>query len=226
MRITPAKAVTPASADPRPAVGAVLWDCDGVLQHGIHGALAELVELVGPEALRALVAEEHSALRGEESLRSCVSRLIEQLGLPVTADQVLPVWDRYELDADALSVLASVRAAGYPCYLATNQQDYRRDRMRSVSGYDALVDGSFYSCEMGVAKPDPEFFRHIVTALARSPHSLLFLDDLAENVRAARAEGLHAELIEPGDVAPQLVRILGGYRIPVIPPPGLPCPPR
>lgn len=210
---TSATAGTTPNADPHPAVGAVLWDCDGVLQHGIHGALAELAALVGPEVLPTLFAEEHSALCGEESLRSCVTRLIERLGLPVTADQVLPVWDRYELDADALAVLASVRSAGYPCYLATNQQDYRRDRMRTISGYDVLVDGSFYSCEMGVAKPDPAFFRRIVTDLDMPPDALLFLDDSADNVDAAHEVGMQAEHVKPGAVAPQLLSLLVAHGI-------------
>jgi putative hydrolase of the HAD superfamily len=204
----------PADAPPTAGtVAAVLWDCDGVLQHGIHGALAELAALVGPDALPRLLVEEQPALRGEESLRSAVGRVIAALGLAVTVDEVLPIWDRYELDGAALEVLATVRAAGYPCYLATNQQDYRRDRMRSVSGYDDLVDGSFYSCEMGVAKPDPGFFRRIVTDLAQPANALLFVDDNAENVAAARGMGLRAERVDAGDVAPQLLSIFARHRL-------------
>lgn len=218
------------TSGPGAAIAAVLWDCDGVLQHGMRGALADLAAVAGPDALPALLAAEGPALRGEERLRDCVGRVIAQLDLAVTVDEVLPVWDRYRLDEAALEVLAAVRAAGVPCYLATNQQDYRRDRMRTVSGYDDLVDGSFYSCEMGVAKPDPGFFRYIVTALAHPPGSLLFLDDLPENVAAARDQGLHAELVGPGDVAPQLRAILGDYGVGadagLTPRREPPCPPR
>jgi putative hydrolase of the HAD superfamily len=192
-----------------PPISAVLWDCDGVLQHGITGVLAQLADLAGPEALPALFEAERPALRGKETLRDAVGRVVADLRLDLTVEQILPMWDRYELDDDALAVLAAVRASGYPCYLATNQQDYRRDSMRPR--YDPLVDGSFYSCEMGVAKPEPAFFRAIVTALDVPADHLLFFDDSPVNVTAARAEGLHAEHIGPEPVGPQIAALLAGY---------------
>lgn len=196
-----------------PVISTVLWDCDGVLQHGMQGALDELVALIGADFLPPLFAEELPSLRGEESLRSCVERVIPAAGIDITADQVLPVWDRYELDADAVAVLTAVRSAGYACHLATNQQDYRRDRMRSVSGYDDLVDRSYYSCELGVAKPDPEFFRRITTDLQVDPATVLFIDDLIENVEGARSVGLNAEQHDPADGAPGLRRILAAHHV-------------
>lgn len=202
---------------PATTITAVLWDCDGVLQHASSDSLADLAAVVGADALPVLLEAEGPALRGQETLRECLCRVIDRLGLALTVDDVLPVWDRYRLDPQAVSVLGAVRGGGVRCYLATNQHDYRRDRMRTVSGYDALVDGSFYSCEMGVAKPEAAFFRHIVTALGVAAGSLLLLDDLPDNVAAARAEGLCAEVVGPGPVAPQLVRILAGYGIAVTP---------
>jgi putative hydrolase of the HAD superfamily len=198
--------------DPRATpVSAVLWDCDGVLQHGIRGAVDELTALVGAEVLPTLFAEEQAALRGTETLRSAVTRVLSDLRLDVPLDRVLGAWDRYELDRDALGVVHAVRAAGIACYLATNQQDYRRDSMRPR--YDDLVDGSFYSCEMGVAKPDLAFFGAIVTALDRAADRLLLLDDAPDNVTAARAAGLRAELIGPPPVAAQLVAVLASHGV-------------
>jgi len=196
----------------RPSITAVLWDCDGVLQHGIVGALAQLTDLAGPQAVPALFEAEKPALRGTQSLREVVGQVIADLHLDVTTEQLLPMWDRYDLDDGALAVLKAVRERGVPCYLATNQQDYRRDGMRPR--YDPLVDGSFYSCEMGVAKPERAYFRAIVTALGLPADRLLFFDDSPGNVAAARADGLHAELIGPAPVAPQLTAILANYGVP------------
>lgn len=194
-------------------ISAVLWDCDGVLQHGIEGALTELADRVGTDTLPLLFAEELPALRGEETLRACVERIIRLRGLDITADEVLPVWDRYTLDTEAIALVAATRAAGYGCHLATNQQDYRRDRMRTVSGYDDLVERSYYSCELGVCKPDPAFFRHIVHDLQVDPATLLFIDDLVENVAAARSVGLVAERHDPADGVAGLRRILSAHGV-------------
>ena len=199
-------------ADRRP-FDAVLWDCDGVLQHGIAGALDELAARVGIEVLPTLFAEELPALRGEEPLADAVRRVLAAHDLDLPLDDVLGIWDEYVLDPEALAVLQEVRELGIPCHLATNQQDYRRDGMRKK--FDPLVDGSFYSCEMRTCKPEPTYFEFIVRALGAEPGRLLFIDDLEPNVAAAREVGLVAELHDPAAGAPALRELLRRNGIPV-----------
>lgn len=186
---------------------AVLWDCDGVLQHGIAGALDELAARVGIEVLPTLFAEELPALRGEEPLADAVRRVLAAHDLDLPIDEVLSIWDEYVLDPDALAVLQEVRELGIPCHLATNQQDYRRDGMRAK--FDHLVDGSFYSCEMRTCKPEAAYFRHICAALRVEPGRLLFIDDLEPNVAAALEVGLMAEVHDPAAGAAGLRELLG-----------------
>ena len=65
--------------------------------------------------------------------------------------------------------------------------------MREVLGYDALFDVSCYSCELGAAKPDLAFFTEAARRIGAEPAAILFIDDNAGNVAAARAAGLSAE---------------------------------
>jgi putative hydrolase of the HAD superfamily len=83
-------------------------------------------------------------------------------------------------------------ASGYGVHLATNQEQYRARHMQNALGYAALFDTCFYSCELGVAKPDPAFFIAVVDTLGVAPASILFVDDSERNVLAARAAGLAA----------------------------------
>jgi len=53
-------------------------------------------------------------------------------------------------------------------------------------------DRRFYSCRLGRAKPDPAVFEAVLDNLGVTPQSVLFIDDRAENVRAAAALGLRA----------------------------------
>jgi putative hydrolase of the HAD superfamily len=53
-------------------------------------------------------------------------------------------------------------------------------------------DRRFYSCRLGLAKPDPAVFRAVLDDLGAAPHSVLFIDDRPENVLAAAALGLQA----------------------------------
>ena len=102
--------------------------------------------------------------------------------------------DRQQPVAATHELLRALREAGLRCYLATNQAEHRGVHMRDELGYAGLFDGAFYSYEMGVAKPDPAYFRHIVEALGVPADQLLFLDDRPDNVESARSVGLRAEV--------------------------------
>jgi HAD superfamily hydrolase (TIGR01509 family) len=47
---------------------------------------------------------------------------------------------------------------------------------------------------MGIIKPDPAFWRHILEKENVRPTDAFFIDDLAENIRAAEKLGLAAHL--------------------------------
>ncbi|MGC1298602.1 MAG: HAD family phosphatase [Alloacidobacterium sp.] len=47
-----------------------------------------------------------------------------------------------------------------------------------------------WSCELGIAKPDPAIYSYTCEKLDVAPGEALFLDDKAENIRAAEAVGL------------------------------------
>ena len=54
-------------------------------------------------------------------------------------------------------------------------------------------DWTFVSHELGMMKPDPEIYRHVIEAVGVLPERLLFLDDVEENVAAARDVGIRSE---------------------------------
>jgi putative hydrolase of the HAD superfamily len=47
-----------------------------------------------------------------------------------------------------------------------------------------------WSCELGIAKPDPAIYTYTCEKLGVAPAEALFLDDKAENIRAAEEVGL------------------------------------
>ncbi|MDF8264183.1 HAD family hydrolase [Luteipulveratus flavus] len=189
-------------------IRAVLWDADGVLQHGhpAPGHAGEQVAASWPERLQAiggpgfaeaLFAAEKGPLRGEEPFRPVIQRLLEQRGLSVSADEVLALWDDVHVDADAFALVDRVRAQGVQCVLATNQQDHRVALMRETLGYDAHFDRTYYSSEVGAMKPEPEYFRRVLDDLGMAAAATLFIDDSLTNVESAAALGIVAERHDP-----------------------------
>ena len=66
--------------------------------------------------------------------------------------------------------------------------------MHEQLGYGDLLDGAFYSYELGLAKPDPAYFAAVADRLGVAPDRLLLIDDNAANVAGARSAGLDAEV--------------------------------
>jgi putative hydrolase of the HAD superfamily len=181
-------------------VTAVLWDADGVLQRvpgGVEESMRPALEGRVEDVegfLEAAYWAERPALSGEVSWLDVLPELLERWGIGDSYDDVVRIWLSIEPVAATHELLRALREAGLRCYLATNQAEHRGIHMRDELGYAALFDGAFYSYEMGVAKPDPAYFRFIVEALQVPPGELLFLDDRLDNVEAARSVGLRAEV--------------------------------
>ena len=63
-----------------------------------------------------------------------------------------------------------------------------------------LADGCVFSAECGMTKPNLDIFEHICEKFALSPAQSVFVDDRADNVRAARQIGIDGYVFD-GDVA-------------------------
>ena len=61
-------------------------------------------------------------------------------------------------------------------------------------GLDGELDAVSNSSELGVAKPDPEVFAAVCSALGLPPHRCDFVDDQQADVDAAARVGLRAHL--------------------------------
>ncbi|WP_235432356.1 HAD family hydrolase [Nostocoides japonicum] len=189
---------TPGRSPMGEAVVAMLWDADGVLQHltrGLPGWTELLDGLGGPGFAEAVFAAEVPAMTGAETMRDCLARVLRDFpSADASVEDLLGVWESFEVDEEAVALVEQTRALGVRCYLATNQQDHRAEYMRRVHGYDAWFDGVFYSSEVGAAKPAPLFFERALAGVAAhlgvgsiAPRTVGFVDDNAENVAAAAA---------------------------------------
>jgi putative hydrolase of the HAD superfamily len=185
-------------------VRAVLWDADGVLQHTPADSWELAVQVVDrfPGALTGTPIDEQR-----------IRAVAHELGSGDRADDIVAVWSTFDLLTPILGVVGRVRAAGTPCYLATNQDAYRAACMRAAAPYGELLDGAYYSCDIGAAKPSAAFFEHIVTDLGLAPNELLFLDDQPGNVAGARAAGLAADCWTHDDGIAKLHDILEAHSI-------------
>lgn len=197
------------------AIHAVLFDADGVLQRPSvrwRTAFAPILGTADPTLLEPFL---------EDVLRAETNALCTPNGFEHALTQVLVKWRRTEyltevlraLNAidvyeEVMRVVLALQHAGVLCHIASNQQASRARHMSEVLNYRNLFTREFYSCYLGVAKPDMKFFERVLHALDLRGKNVLFLDDRQENVEAARRAGLAAVAYAGESGAQGLRRIL------------------
>ena len=177
------------------AIRAVLWDADGVLQEVPGGWRALLIEAIGQPATDQVLTEiwpvAKAAMAGRADLIPALDELVTRHGLVDAEHAVKEVWGTFIRFEGTRELVASIRRSGVSCHLATNQDQLRAAYMRERLGYDDLLDSSFYSCDVGAAKPSARFFGRVLDKLGLAPEQVVFVDDTEVNVTSASALGLH-----------------------------------
>jgi|SRR4051812_49587339 len=102
---------------------------------------------------------------------------------------------------DMLDLPRRARAAGLPTALVSDA-DAVPEAVAAL--FDVLVLGG----AVGARKPDPEVYRRTAALLGLAPHDCVVVDDLASNVRGARAAGAVAVLHDEPDRTVAEVEIL------------------
>lgn len=175
----------------------VLLDADGVLQTVAGGWVERARPYVGDrgrELLEIFWAHEGAPLVGAGDVVDALALALDQLGLAVEAAELYPlVWLRIDVVATSIDLVHRLREAGYGVHLGTNQTSPRAAHMRTALGYDDLFDVSVYSCDIGVAKPDPAYFVKAAELIGVRLDEVVFVDDKLPNVLAARSAGMAAE---------------------------------
>ena len=96
--------------------------------------------------------------------------------------------------AGTVEVLAELRAAGVSLYALSNWSAETFPRALELFDFLHWFDGHVISGRIGITKPDPRIYEHLLAAFSLEPSDVFFADDLAANVEAARALGIEAGL--------------------------------
>lgn len=93
----------------------------------------------------------------------------------------------------------------YKLFLLTNTDEIHIDRFEHNVGISFFSDfyqcfeKVYYSYELGLRKPDPAIFTHILSKHDLSPKRTLFVDDKKINTDAAASLGIHVWNLQVGE---------------------------
>lgn len=85
-----------------------------------------------------------------------------------------------------------------------------RQRIDLALGIYGHFDRVFLSTDIGLLKPAPGFFRHVLEELGQKPPEALLIDDLERNLAAAQALGIRTLLFQAeywDDLGPFLTKV-------------------
>ena len=196
-------------------VKALIVDVDGVIVGGRphdgcpwSSSLAADLGL-SPAVLQREFFQAHWAevVNGRASLAERLTPVLKQIAPQLTVERFVAYW--FEQDSRVIlpltEELLSLRSKGIKVYLATNQEHQRARYLMQTLRLAACCDGMYYSAQLGVSKPDPEFFLRIAYRTGLHPHELLLADDTLANVQAASALGWQTIHWTP-DTPPSILR--------------------
>lgn len=174
----------------------VLLDADDVIQEGAREFRSELLALLGEDAgdwLRETFRPDGDVLTGRVEVVPLLADRLRSLGRDEDPQRLYErLWLEITPHRPVLDLVARWRRAGVGVHLATNQDAGRAAYMKQALGYDAVLDGGYYSSDLGVAKPAAAYFSAVLADLGARPHEVAFVDDMAVNVAGARSQGLAA----------------------------------
>lgn len=98
---------------------------------------------------------------------------------------------------------------GYHLYVLSNYSEDLYHRTRDKMPFLPYMDGVVFSHQCHLIKPDKEIFRYLCTSYDLKPEESVFIDDNAENIRAAEEYGMHAiRFLRYEDAARKLEKLL------------------
>ncbi len=131
---------------------------------------------------------------------------IEQFQLKCNVTELIDAWNAMLLDfpKNRLEDLLYYRK-GYRTFLLSNTNTthvkafedilYKSHGVKDLSGF---FEKTYYSCNMGMRKPDREIFEFVLRENNLDPNETIFIDDTIIHVDGARSLGINALLLPKG----------------------------
>lgn len=131
--------------------------------------------------------------------RTYWAKVAEDAGIRYSPEQVdalietdVVMWT--SLNEEMLAWVVALQDAGFRTAILSNMGWEILSYMRQEFGWLSHFQHHTWSCELGIAKPDPAIYLHTCEKLGVAPAETIFLDDKTENITAANSVGLNGIL--------------------------------
>jgi len=185
---------------------AILVDVDGVIikKHGYFSVPYAEKYNVDPSIINAFFRDRYPlCATGKADVKEELLKVLSLWKWPGSVDDLLTYWFEWDRgrDEEVITKINEWRSQGIPCYLASDQEKYRAEYLMNNVGLKDVVDGAFFSCNLGFQKNSPEFFTSILSELKVAPEEVVYFDDDQKNVEVANEIGIKGHTYQsPSDL--------------------------
>ncbi|HEU4717313.1 MAG TPA: HAD family phosphatase [Bacteroidia bacterium] len=152
--------------------------------------------------------------KGKISPEAFRTELKKYFPAPVTGRAIDEAWNAMLLDVppERLELLAHL-GKRYRLFLLSNTNEIHvaafsayLQREYGFSDFSGFFEKWYYSCRMGMRKPDREIFLRVLDENKLDPAETLFIDDSMQHVKGAAETGISSLWLAPGKTILDLVR--------------------
>jgi putative hydrolase of the HAD superfamily len=191
-------------------LGRVVLDIDfgRVMTNWAGHAACEPAQLAGRFSSRDEIFRQHE--RGEIGDAEFFEYLRAALGIGISDAQFLEGWNAiFAGEMPDIAPLLARAAKRLPLYAFSNTNAPHVEHFsKAYAGVLGHFRDIFLSSTIGLRKPDPAAYDHVVRAIGVPASRIVFFDDLAENIESAQARGLiGVQVKSTDDVAAALAEL-------------------
>ena len=178
----------------------VIFDADGMIVHGTRfsARLAKKFDISTDVTKEFFKGVFQDCIVGKADLREELPAYFSSWGWKGSLEEILEFWFSPEynlIDERFMPFIEKLRESGIKCYLATNNEKYRTQNLVDDRGIGKWFDGIFSSAVIGAKKPEPDFFKYILSNLTDvKKEEVLFWDDDTKNIEGAESVGLKTQI--------------------------------
>ncbi len=174
----------------------IIFDCFGVI-----------FQEVAPVFLRKhLPAEKVDEIKdklfipadlGQITHDELLQNMADEIGLPLS--EVKPEWESlFIIKEDTVSAIKSLKA-NYDIALLSNAPLGVVEALIEKHKLGELFDNTLISCNVGLAKPDPEIYRQCVSLFGKEYNEIYMIDDSPKNLEVLPSIGIKPILFRTTD---------------------------
>lgn len=204
-------------------VKAIIWDMGGVILYMQNETPRKELASEFGLSLQRVYAEifdsetAQKAMIGQIPVSDHWQNVGASLGIPADrlVDFLGKFWSSDAIDYQLIGLIQKLKQSYKTGVLSNAWEDLGEimlNRWKIARNFDDIV----ISAEVGLAKPDPQIYRLAADRLRVQPHEVIFIDDLARNIQAAKAVGFQTiQFITRSQVLCDLSQLLqaGGEQI-------------